>query len=158
MLLDSWAQQWAIPVEALEDLRMRMGCSQYNTNVVHKVEDKSEAWAKQKIRLNASKIGVRLWVNNVGVLFNEGGRPVRYGLANDSKGLNSQLKSSDLIGITPCRITPQDVGRMVGIFTSVEVKRPGWKYTGEGRETPQLGWINLIVSLGGIAAFSTGEF
>ena len=158
MLLDAWAHQWAISVEALEALRVVMGCTEYNTNVDRKPEGESEAWVQQKVKLKASEIGARLWRNNVGVLFDETGRPVRYGLANDSKALNSQIKSSDLIGIMPAKIRPEDVGKTIGIFTSIEVKRPGWKYTGKEREVAQLAWINLIVSLGGIAAFSTGDF
>lgn len=158
MLLNNWAQQWAVPVEALEELRVLMGCNRYNTNVDRKPEEKSEVWAQQNIRLKASKVGARLWRNNVGVLFNEEGRPLRYGLANDSKALNQQIKSSDLIGILPALIRPEDAGKTIGVFTSLEVKKPGWKYTGKGREIAQLAWINLIVSLGGIAEFSTGDF
>lgn len=40
-------------------------------------------------------------------------RAVRYGLA---------VGSSDLIGITPVKITPDMVGKTVGVFTGVEVK------------------------------------
>lgn len=158
MLLDAWAQQWAISEEALKALRVVMGCTNYNTNADRKPEGKSEAWAQQRVRLEASKVGARLWRNNVGVLFDEDGRPIRYGLANDSKALNIQIKSSDLIGILPATIRPEDTGKTIGIFTSIEIKKPGWKYTGKDREAAQLAWINLIVSLGGIAAFSTGNF
>lgn len=158
MLLSNWAQKWGVPAEALEDLRILMGCTNYNTNVVHNHKGKSEAWALQNIRLKASEIGTRLWRNNRGVAIYEDERRVRYGLANDSKTLNQQIKSSDLIGIMPAKIRPEDVGKTIGIFTSIEVKKPGWKYTGGDGEVEQLAWINLIVSLGGIAAFSTGDF
>lgn len=40
-------------------------------------------------------------------------RAVRYGLA---------VGSSDLIGITPVKITPDMVGKTIGVFTGVEVK------------------------------------
>ena len=70
---------------------------------------------------------------------------VRYGLGNDSAQVNAVLKSSDLIGITP-------VGG-VGIFTSYEIKKPGWRYTGTPREVAQLRWLELVVSLGGIGKF-----
>ena len=120
--------------------------------------DASEAWAQQQVRLEACKYGARLWRNNVGVLKDDRGVPVRFGLANDSKDMNSHLKSSDLIGITPYVVVPEDVGRTLGIFTSVEMKRPGWLYTGKGREAAQLTWLELIGSMGGISFFSTGGY
>jgi len=70
---------------------------------------------------------------------------VRYGLGNDSAQVNAKLKSSDLIGITP-------VGG-VGVFTSYEIKKPGWRYAGTPREVAQLRWLELVVSLGGIGKF-----
>jgi hypothetical protein len=87
----------------------------------------------------------------------DGKRMVRYGLANDSAALSKCLKSSDLIGITPHTVSAYDVGRLLGIFTSIEVKRPGWKYRGTEREQAQHAWLQLIISLGGIGRFSTGE-
>ena len=50
-------------------------------------------------------------------------------------------------------ITPEMVGTTVGVFTSFEVKRPGWKYTGTPREAAQESWLTLVRSLGGIARF-----
>jgi hypothetical protein len=84
------------------------------------------------------------------------GRMIRFGLANDSPALSKQIKSSDLIGITPYTITAADIGRLIGIFTSIEVKPPGWVYKGTPREVAQLAWINLILSMGGRARFATG--
>ena len=40
------------------------------------------------IKLEASRLGIRLWRNNVGALFDSNGRCLRYGLANDSASLN----------------------------------------------------------------------
>jgi len=74
---------------------------------------------------------------------------VRYGLGNDSAQVNSRLKSSDLIGITPVSVN----GNPVGVFTSYEIKKPGWRYTGTPREVAQLRWLELVVSLGGIGKF-----
>ena len=115
----------------------------------------SEAAAQQRVRLEASQKGARLWRNNCGVLEDKTGRPVRYGLANDSPAVNKMIKSSDLIGITPHVVTPQDVGRTLGIFTAIEVKRHGWCFRGQDRETAQLRFIILVLSMGGIGKFST---
>lgn len=118
---------------------------------------KSEAWAQNEIRLEASEKAVRLFRNNVGVLEDKKGRPVRYGLANDSAQLNHVIKSADLIGVRPVLIEPWHVGLIVGQFVSREVKAPGWQYTGAGREEAQLAWAQLINSCGGDASFATGR-
>jgi len=110
-----------------------------------------------KIRLKAAKKGIYLWRNNNGAVHTADGNFIRFGLANDSKQLNEKLKSSDLIGIKPQIITQDMVGKTLGVFFCREVKRPGWKYTGNSREIAQLNWINLINSLGGDAAFITNE-
>ncbi len=117
----------------------------------------NESATLSKIRLKAAKKGIYLWRNNNGAVHTTDGTFIRFGLANDSKQLNEKLKSSDLIGIKPTKITPEMVGKTVGIFFSREVKREGWKYTGTPRETAQLAWIELINSLGGDAAFITNE-
>ena len=116
----------------------------------------SETATQQAIRLEASRQGVRLFRNNNGACKDETGRLIRYGLGNDSAQVNRALKSSDLIGITPILVTPEHVGMTHGIFTSIEVKREGWKYTGTSREVAQGAWIDLIISLGGKGQFSTG--
>ena len=126
----------------------------------------SESRNQQDIRLRAAQQGGVLWRNNVGATpAREPHRcphcgtrseilrtPVRYGLANDSHKLNSRIKSADLIGITPVIIA----GQRVGVFTSIEVKREGWEYTGTGREPAQLAWADLVRRFGGLASFETG--
>ena len=97
-----------------------------------------------------------LYRNNTGAARDETGRLIRYGLANDSAAMSRSIKSSDLIGITPHVVTVEDIGCTLGIFTSIEVKRPGWVYKGAGREAAQLKWIEHIVSLGGRGQFATG--
>ena len=97
-----------------------------------------------------------LWRNNVGVSFDETGRPVRYGLANLTAAMNARYKSSDLIGITPVTITQEMVGKVLGVFTSIETKRETWKFRGTKRDVAQLRWINLIKEYGGIGQFSKG--
>lgn len=117
---------------------------------------KSEAWAQSIVRLEASEKGIKIFRNNVGVLQDKTGRPVRYGLANDSAQMNDVIKSGDLIGIKSVTITPAMVGHRFGQFVSVECKAPGWQFTGTGREKAQLAWANLINSMGGMACFATG--
>jgi len=117
----------------------------------------TEAMVQQKIRLQWSEKGGRIWRNNVGAATDDNDRHIRYGLANDSARLNRKLKSSDLIGILPMVITQEMVGRTAGIFTSIEVKKSGWRYKGTDRERAQLAWLRLILGLGGISGFSTGE-
>ena len=115
-----------------------------------------ESWAQDNIRLLMSNNDGVGWRNNVGVAFRADGVPVRYGLANESRQMNSKLKSSDIIGITPIVITPEHIGKKLGVFTSIEVKAPGWKFKGSPRENAQLAWISLVISMGGMAGFSTG--
>lgn len=116
-----------------------------------------EAAIIAKIRLNASKNGWHLWRNNVGATYTKSGDFIRFGLANDSKALNSRLKSSDLIGIKPLKITHEMVGKTLGVFVAREIKHGKWKYVGTQHEEAQLNFINLINSLGGDAKFIVDE-
>lgn len=80
---------------------------------------------------------MRLHRNNTGVLRDQHGRPVQFGLA---KG------SSDLIGWTTRTITPEMVGQRIAVFTSIEVK------TATGRLRPeQRQWLDAVQAAGGIA-------
>lgn len=110
-----------------------------------------EAAVQERIRLRAGELGIHLFRNNVGVAETENGRPIRYGLANDSAQLNKRLKSADLIGILPVEFnldaikayltcppehrpyirghshTPADANLWRGgVFLSVECKESEW--------------------------------
>ena len=117
---------------------------------------KSESGASSFIRLDAAQRGVDLWRNNVGAFMDDRGIPVRYGLANDSSIVNKHCKSSDLIGITPVLITPDMVGTVVGVFTAVETKRPGWKFSlSDARAVAQKKFHDIVLKAGGYAGFAT---
>ena len=106
MHLDQWARRHNISPEALDELRAAMGC----LPVVVPHSGGSEAAVQAAVRLEAAKKGVKLWRNNVGVLSNEEGGYVRYGLANDSKRLNEAVKSSDLIRCRDGKYRPVEPG------------------------------------------------
>ena len=107
--------------------------------------------------MEASTKGLRLWRNNVGAGYDESGNFMRWGLANDSKQVNSVLKSSDLIGIRPIVIQSHMMGLIVGQFVAREIKHGDWKWTGSEREKAQRNFINLVNSLGGDARFAYGR-
>jgi hypothetical protein len=85
-----------------------------------------------------------LFRNNVGVLKDARGVPIRFGLANDSARVNQRIKSSDLVGMAPD-----------GRFLAVETKAPGWAFGGSQREEAQLRFLNLIRARGGVGTFAT---
>ena len=116
---------------------------------------KSEAAVQQQVRYDAAKAGDILWRNNLGMFMDDRGVPVRYGLANDSKQMNHQIKSADLVGIRRVLVTPAMVGTFVGVFMSRECKHGDWRWTGSDREQAQLAWASLVWSFGGDAAIVT---
>lgn len=158
MLLDEWAIAWGVPLNALADLRQRMGIAAVAGMPLVTPEGKpgSEVRQQSLIRLDAADCNVWLTRNNVGALVDARGVPVRYGLANESKAQNEQVKSGDLIGIRPILIGPQHVGQLIGQFVSVEAKHQTWVYKGDKHETAQLNWANFVISKGGFACFATG--
>lgn len=153
-VLDAWAEHWRISPAMLADLRLRL-CS-LDSAAGQPAPGRSEAAVQASVRLEASRKGMRLWRNNVGAGYSEDGSFLRWGLANDSAHVNRVLKSADLIGVRPRIITAQDVGKLFGQFVSRECKHVGWRYTGDERETAQLNWAALVMSLGGDASFASG--
>lgn len=151
-----WAKRWNIPSEAIHDLIVEMGIS--TETDVPSGPPGSESAAQTDVRLEASEKGYRLWRNNVGAgTIMESGSFLRWGLCNDSKSMNKKVKSHDLIGIKPVLITPEMVGTTIGQFLSREMKRPGWRYQGTEEERAQLAFGQIVLSLGGDAAFATGR-
>lgn len=154
MTLTQWAIKWGVPYAAVDDLRREFGLGSTDPAMSSGV---SEGAVQNLIRLEASKKGLRLWRNNLGATMDDRGNFVRYGLCNDSKQMNKQLKSSDLIGLRPVLITPQHVGHIIGQFTAREVKRGSWQFSGSEEENAQLNFIKLVTSLGGDARFANTE-
>ena len=98
-----------------------------------------ESEIQRDIMLAAPSVGSRLLRNNSGVLKDERGQYVRYGVGGNG--------GSDLVGWT------QVDGRAV--FTAVEVKRKGKKPTPE-----QVAFVGAVVAAGGIGviAYSVEDF
>ena len=151
--LMTWAARWGVPLEAVRDLEARMGLEPTEPNPM---VGKSEAAVQAQGRLAAPHLGGRLFRNNVGALMDSRGVPVRYGLCNDSAAMNAQLKSSDLIGLYPLRITPEHVGHIVGQFWAVECKEGDWRYSGTDHEKAQLAFGQLVAKFGGRFQFYSG--
>ena len=154
MSLEQWAIRNQVSAQALAELRAMFRMDPPAPVVEPGL---SEAYVQSVVRLEAPRKGVRLWRNNVGVLTNENGTPVRYGLGNDSPAINKVIKSGDLIGWRPLVIFPRHVGTTIAQFVSRECKRPGWKYRGDEHERAQLKWIEVLTADGGDASFTTGE-
>ena len=118
----------------------------------------TESHAQSLVRLQAARLGWRLWRNNVGVAQTLDGRPVRYGLANDSHALNDRIKSSDLVGWRSVLITPAHVGTVIAQAVTIECKAPGWRPPVRGpRELAQAAWIDMLVADGGYGGFTDGS-
>lgn len=154
--LIAWAQRWGVSPLAFDELRT------LTAGGVPAIEpasstSTSEARVQSLVRLDAAARGHRLWRNNVGAMKDEHGRLVRFGLANESKAENDRLKSSDLVGYAPRLITPDLLGCVIAQFKVRECKRPDWRYSGTDREVAQERFINLVLSEGGDAAFTTGQ-
>lgn len=151
MHLFDWAAKHSVSPQALKELTEIFGLNDAPTT-----KGISEAAIQTQVRLEASRIGARLWRNNVGAYQSDVGF-VRYGLCNESAQMNNVIKSSDLIGIKPTLITQAMVGSTIGQFMAREVKKGGWHYTGTSREVAQLKFLEVVNALGGDGRFYTGE-
>ena len=150
--LNAWAQRHGVSPQALQELSATLGIH----SVPQADDDGSETRVQSLVRLRAPYVDMKLWRNNVGVLINDVGVPVRFGLANDSKKLNEQLKSSDLVGWRRVIITPDMIGKVIAQFVALECKKAGWKYAGTDREQAQARWLSLAAADGGYTKFITG--
>lgn len=159
MNIHTWATKWGVTAECFRDLQLALGT--FTPPLPEGPADavgKSEAFVQSAVRIEASQKGIKLWRNNVGALIPKGSqRPVRYGLANDSEQMNDVLKSSDLIGVEPTLITPQHVGRVLGLFDAFECKPEGWQFNpADAHEAAQWAFGRVILAAGGNFRFVTG--
>lgn len=91
----------------------------------------------RSIRVRMGQLRMLILRYTIGTFFAPDGTIVHIG----EKGV------SDLIGIIPHTVRPEDVGRTVGVFTALEVKQSG------GRVRKEQGpFLRRINALGGIAA------
>lgn len=99
------------------------------------------------IILSVQKAGSTVFKNNVGTAEktdpNTGKKYwVRFGLCEGS---------SDLIGITPVNITQAMVGKTIGVFTAIEVKKDVRKKYDKHRMETQQRFIDFVNRNGGFA-------
>jgi len=153
MHLDLWARKWGVNPAAMEELRRLLIVD----TGVPVIDGESESAVQSRVRLEGAQKGIQLWRNNVGAGKLENGQFVRWGLCNDSKQMNEKVKSSDLIGIRKITIKQIHVGQILGQFVARETKAADWKYSGIDRERAQLRFIEMVLSMGGDAAFASGE-
>ena len=105
----------------------------------------SKIQAEMRLRLG-SQPDIRIFRNLVGSGFVGNPRTgemrrVTFGLA---------VGSADLIGITSYRIDPKDVGKIVGLFTSIEVKAAADSKIRDAQKP----WRDMVDSRGGISLIS----
>lgn len=154
MHLDLWARKYNISPMALAELKQLFFMETLPAS--SKAKATSEQAVSNAVRLEAAQKGTILWRNNVGCAIDQRGNNVRYGLCNDSKRLNTSVKSSDLIGIKPVLITPEMVGSTIGQFIAREVKKSQWVYKGTDREKAQYKFLEIVTGKGGDAKFCNG--
>lgn len=153
--LHTWAVKHGVSLQAVEELKTLMGVG--FTQDLPPVAGKSgsESYQASLIRREAPYHNLLLTRNNVGALMDKGGRPVRYGLFNESKQQNEKVKSGDLIGIHTFTIQQHHVGMQIGQFVSIETKEKNWQYTATDHEKAQLAFAQLVISKGGAAMFAS---
>lgn len=118
----------------------------------------TESDVQQHIILHSPHIDTWLLRNNSGAFKNSEGQLIRFGLGNISAKVNETMKSSDLIGLHEVTITPEMVGKKVGIFTAIEVKGPHFKPSPKDkRYIAQCNFINLVNTKGGIGAVCSSK-
>lgn len=114
-----------------------------------------ESAVTSHIRLDAAQQGLLLWRNNSGAYKDEYGNFIRYGLGSFIPEKDKKA-SSDYIGITPVFITPDMVGRVLGVFTAIEMKPDGWKILpSDKRALYQQNFHDIVKQNGGFAGFAT---
>ncbi len=154
VLICDWATRYGVSGEALRQL-LAIVTPPRTSETGGK--PRSEAAVQSGIIERSYRVGAALWRNNSGAMFNEQNQMVRFGLGNDSKKINDVWKSPDLVGIWPRRITPLDVGTVIGQFMGCEVKESGWRGPTSDHEKAQAAALSNFRALGGIGIFAQDE-
>ena len=136
--------RWAIPPAAALELHDIMVDAIAWDNANTAEQPMSETAISKRVRLEAANLGCHTWRNNSGAMRTRDGRFVRFGLGNESAAINAVMKTLDLIGIGPA-----------GRFLAIEVKKPGWRYTGTARELAQSNFMRTVRGAGGVAFFAS---
>lgn len=120
-----------------------------------------EGKASLKVLLGANRRGCRLYRNNSGVAYDQFNRPVFFGLGNEGKKSDDDLRTPDYVGFHKLTITPEMVGKTVPIFTAIDAKKLGFvckEYYSKGsREYGQKLFFDIVEQAGGIAGFASSE-
>lgn len=104
----------------------------------------NETSIQNRIRLAISRYGGALALrNNTGLFKTFDGRTVQAGMGTGT---------SDLIGLVSHVVTPEDVGRTVGIFLAIEVKTE----IGRAREG-QEAFLTRVAELGGVGGIARSD-
>lgn len=90
----------------------------------------------KEIQFQVTKLGHRVFRNNVGFAKTKNGCPIKFGLC---------VGSSDLIGWTTIEITDKMVGKKIAVFTALEIKIENGIIKAE-----QQNFINEVNRAGGI--------
>jgi len=118
------------------------------------ITKKNESTVSDENKVFVSSLGGKLDRNNNGVAFRKDGTPIRFGLGNESAKIHAVRRSSDQIGILPVVITPDMVGKTIGVFLAVEDKKFPWTYKATEHEVGQQNYIDHVNRLGGIGCFA----
>lgn len=157
-ILNDWANRHAVTPAAMAELYLLMG---FTPEVPELCQGKDESYVQSFLRLAGPPLGFNLARNNRGALPNERGVPIRFGLWNDTAALDKVCKSGDLVGYQSGWFRDYETAEpvKVAVFTMVECKHAGWPgfNPNDKREAAQQRCLSMVLSAGGIAAFSTGE-
>ena len=100
-----------------------------------------EAAIQKDVRLRFSELRAGVLLRyQVGLFYSPDGTPVKIG----------ETGVSDLIGIIPHVITPEDVGRTVGVFVAAETKQVRDSTT-KARKESQGNFMSMVKRFGGIS-------
>lgn len=128
----------------------------------------TEAPVQASTRIEASRIGARLFRNNRGTFYAMDAvkRLIALVIKGDLAGARMQTGrqriysagleatgASDLVGDFPVTITPEMVGMTLAVAFYVEVKEPNWKKPSGETEMQQLNFITQANARGAIAFF-----